>query len=173
MHRHDADFVALLLHVALDLRAGRPQPVQKPLQAWGLARLIVEREAEEFIDRVSSFGAEARQQGAAQSVRFEPRHVELERLFARRRCPPLAQLPNRAGTSEIAVRLGGKRVPQAPAPAMTDMEEIVIVKIEGGTFQQRRQSQIVLGQQQAVAQRQKVHHRKLIGELHAVRARDG
>ncbi len=52
-------------------------------------------------------------------------------------------------------------------------EEIVIVEAEDRALQQRREGQIVLRQQQAVAERHQVHHRKLRGQSHAVGACDG
>ena len=55
MHRHDADLVALLLHVALDLDVGRAHGVDEALQRRRGFPVEAERKVEELIERLGGF----------------------------------------------------------------------------------------------------------------------
>ena len=55
---------------------------------------------------------------------------------------------------------------------MADGEEIIVIKAEDRALEQRGERQIVLGQQQAIAERHQIHHRELLGQLHPVGAGD-
>jgi hypothetical protein len=55
MHRHHADFVALLLHVALHHCATALDPMQKSLQGRRIGCLIGQRQRKKLLDRVGGF----------------------------------------------------------------------------------------------------------------------
>ena len=50
VHGHDADLVALLLHVALDLDVGRVHRVDEALQRWRRFPVEAKREVDELIE---------------------------------------------------------------------------------------------------------------------------
>src|SRR5262245_18144605 len=52
VHRHDADLVALLLHVALDLDVSGAKLVEETLQRWWGIAVEGERTVEKLIDRL-------------------------------------------------------------------------------------------------------------------------
>ena len=62
MHGHHPHLVARDLHVALDLGFGGAQPGDEALQRRRLAPLVVEREVEEFVERVVRLRAEPREE---------------------------------------------------------------------------------------------------------------
>ncbi len=146
--------------------------MQEALQRRRFTGLIGKGEIDEFVDGVRRFRAEPIQKPAPQPVSFQTRHVEIERLLRRCCFTPCVERFGRCRIDSAQVPLLGQRIPERHAAAMPDGEQIVIVEAEDRAFQQRGERQIVLGQEQRIAERHQIHHGKLLGQLHPVRARD-
>ena len=65
MHSHDADLIALLLHVALDLDVGRAQRIDEALQRRRGLPVKCEREIEKLIERLGGFRPKPREHALA------------------------------------------------------------------------------------------------------------
>ena len=144
VHGHHAHLVALHLHVALDLGLRRAQPGDEALQRRRLRAFVVEREIEEFVERVGGLMSEPREEFAAALLGAEQPGVERERRRARARA--------RACSSNVAPQVRAaasrKRVAQAALAVPGELEQRVVVEAEQRALEHGRQRQIVLRQQQ-------------------------
>ena len=84
VHGHHPHFVARDLHVALDFGARLAQPGEETLQRRRLAPLVIEREIEEFVERVVGFRAEPREETPPRAAGAENFRVKRERRLAPR-----------------------------------------------------------------------------------------
>ena len=82
MHGHDADLVARYFHVALHLGVGGAQPGHKTLQRGRRLALVVQRQFEEFIERVVGFVPEPSQDPRAAAIAAEQPGIERKRRLA-------------------------------------------------------------------------------------------
>ncbi len=64
-------------------------------------------------------------------------------------------------------------IPQAALAAMGQIKQFLVVPANQRTFQDHRQVQIILRQQQETAQGNQIHQRQLLGQDHAVNTGHG
>ena len=173
MHRHHPHFVAAAIHVALDLRFAAFEPVQEPFQRRRVVLLIGEREGSELVQRIRRFGAEACQQFQPRLLFDKRMGIEFVRRFAVRASAHLLEKFVRAPESR---RFAGAFLERPPQPlafaAISQFAQLVLADVDERRAEQGGEIEVVFRQQHEAAQRHHVHHRDLLGELHAVRARD-
>ncbi len=158
VHGHDAHLVAPKLHVALHLRAGRAQPGDEALQRRaGSAPLVVEREIEEFVERIVGFEAEPGEKALAAAAGTEQPGIEGEGAFTQGSLAPLLQLPRSFGI--VACFLKQRIAQRQCAPVPGDVEQLLLGHAEERTFQHGGEREVVLRQQQCVGERDQVHDR--------------
>ena len=173
MHRHDPHLVAPDLHVAFDFGPGVPQPAQETLQRRRFPALIVEREIEKFIERVVSFRSKPPQKKPPRTALSEEPRVKRKRRFALRHPAHLIKPRRCLGKDLLLRRFACQRFSQRRAAApMSDFKQIVVAETKQRTAQDGRQRQIVLRQQQRLAERNQVHDRNVLGEHKTVGAGD-
>ena len=127
--------------------------------------LIGERQCQELVDGIGCLGAEPLQHGLAAAARTQNLGIELERRreigAGEQRPQPLMHFaqPRMLGRQPAQAR------PQLLLAAVVGQEEqLVLGDAEQRAFQHRRQRQVVLGQQQELAERDQVLHRQLFGQ---------
>ncbi len=172
VYRHHPHLIARHLHVALHFALRGAQPGQETLQRRCLARLIVEREIEEFVERVIGLWSEAGEKlfAAAQW----PQHMG-EKCEGRKHARVLRQAV-KSGFDRfekfIAACLCAQAGAQRAFAVPGQLEQLFFGESEQRTLQHARQGQIVVFQQQAIGQRHQVHHRDVLGEHQPVGAGD-
>ncbi len=128
------------------------------MQRRRLGALVIEREIEEFVERVVGLVAEPPQDllspaACAEQIGVEGKRRELARPLAHRVEPRREIGPLRA-----------KRRAQAALAIPGELEQIVVVETEQRALEHGRQRQIVLRQQQRVGQHHQVHHGDVLGQ---------
>src|SRR5262245_46586502 len=83
MHRHHSHLVPGDLHVALHLGLCRAQPCDETLQRRCLSLLVVERELEEFVERIVRLVTEPGEEALAPAFGTQHARIERERHFPR------------------------------------------------------------------------------------------
>ncbi len=91
VHGHDADGVAGLLGVALELAGVELQPVEEAFEGGGVAALVGQGLAEEGLDGLGGVGAEAGQEALAAAAGAQDVGVELEGRHEVRTAHPAGQ----------------------------------------------------------------------------------
>ena len=171
MHGHDADFVARHFHVAAHFGARRAQPGDEALQRRRALRFVIEREIEEFVERVVGFRSEPRQNfraafGGAQHMREKRKGRPRARLGAE-----IVEGGIGGGKGRIVLCLGPQAFAQRQRLAVPrQREQLLFAHAEQRTLQQARQRQIVIGQQQTIGQRHEIHHGDMFGQHQTVGA---
>ena len=78
MHRHDAHFVAPLLHVALDFGLAAPDLIDEALQRGRRFAVEGKRDIEKLVDRLSRFRSEPGEHGLAQALPVGAEQLRIE-----------------------------------------------------------------------------------------------
>ncbi len=174
MHRHDADLVAVLLHVALDLDVAAAQLIDEALQRRRRLAVIGESDVEELIDRLRRLRPEPDEHALTHPLTLgaEQLREELVRRQQIRAGEPGAQAPMRLGEARIGACLVLERRPQRMWPLIGEVEQSVVVESEQRALQHDGEREIVLRHQQHVGERDEVLHGELVHQLHAVGAGD-
>ena len=137
MHRHDADLVALLLHVALDLDVGRAQRIDEALQRWRRLPVKREREIEKLIERLGGFRPKPRQHALAHLLPILAKQLEEE--FVRRReidaGEPARQTVGGFLVARIVLGLALQHVPQRRVALVSEIEQVVVIEPEERALQ--------------------------------------
>ena len=168
MDGHHPHLVALLLHVAFDLRLASLQPGQEALQRRRVRALEGQRQRQKLVNGVVYFGAQPGVQGLpAACALFAHIQDAGEELIGRGIIRPRQDV----GQKPVGFRQPGRiglagfqTLPQAViAPVIGQGEKFVFVQTGQRSFQDTGEIQIVRGQEGEAGQRHQVHHRKLIG----------
>ena len=85
---------------------------------------------------------------------------------------PGEALVRRGEARIVARRLGEALMEARGTAAMGERQQLLFAQPEQRALEHRGERQVVLGQQQRVAQRHQVHHRDLVGQHEAVGAGD-
>ena len=176
VHGHDAHRIPGPFRLALHLGATLPQPVHEGLQGRRMRALVLERGIEELIHRVRRIGTEPRQHPRPARARVErtgaAQHGGEERM--RRRVIRLRHQPRDPVRHPpqpcLRPAMDRERGPERPAPRMREAEQLLLPQPDQRRLQQRREGEVVLRQQQHIRQREKVLHRDLLRQHHAVHA---
>ena len=173
VHGHHPHLVARHLHVALDLAFRRAQPGEEALQRRRLARLVVEREIEEFVERVVGFRARAGR-GISCGRASAPEHMreEAERRQSARAPGELVERRRRRRRTIHRRSCARKDVAQRALALPGQLEQLLLGQPEQRALEHAGQRQIVVRQQQAIGQRHQVHHRDVLGQHQPVGAGD-
>ena len=162
---------AISMSRLISIRASRSQAT-KALQRWRLAPLVVEREVEEFVERVVGLRAKPRHRTAA--VRHRRRESWRRTQTASRAAPPCASASRRVvAAANFSPDFCASAVAQRQRAAVQgDVIKVLVGEAKQRAAQRGRQREIVLRQQQRVGERHQVHHRDVLGEHQPVGARN-
>ena len=168
VHGHDPHDATGSFRLALDLRGGAPHPVQEALQGGRVLARVAECQAEQFVHRLGGFRAEPGEEPGPGAERAEGLGEDRMRggvidageqgLDEPRRTPPIPPL---AGPAP-------ERVPQRAGAAGGERHQAVVVESAERAREHAGEGEIVLRQQQHLAERQQVLHGRLLGQHHAV-----
>ena len=147
MHGHDPHFVTRDLHVAFDLGARRAQPGDEALQRRSFAPLVVEREIEEFVERVVCFRAKPREEALPAAAGAEQPTRKMQTAICR--CAASRKLIESRGGYRKNLALGRFALQRCPQRACGprsagDLEQVLVGEAEQRAAQHGRKRQIVL-----------------------------
>ena len=125
MHGHHPHLIARDFHVALDLRVGAAQPGDKTLQRRRLAALVIEREVEEFVERVGCLRAEAGKVFSPSALGPEHARIEGKRRVALCHRGKPFELRRGIGERGIVAGLGAQRRVQRPGAVPGERDAVI------------------------------------------------
>ena len=155
------------LHFGFGRRAAR----RRSPAATASRALIVEREVEEFVERVVGLGPEPRQELRAAASAPSSARKKRERRHLRAACAELSSA-RRGGELGSLVALRAQARAQRALAVPGELEQLLVVRAEQRALQHGREREIVVRQQQRVGQRHQVHHRDVLGQHQPVGAGD-
>ena len=173
MHGHDSHLAAVAgIEFALHFDPTGGEPVQEALQRRRLAVLECQGEGKEFVERVVRLRPQPfeHRATAADAIGRAWRHQHAGEQFMGRREIDARQQVTEIATGGAAPRGIGRaeRLPQRAGTAMGHGEQVIVVGTDQRTLEDGGERQVVLRHQQEAAERDEVHHRKLVGQDHAV-----
>src|SRR5262249_58635128 len=107
----------------------RAQPGDEAVQRRRLAPLVVEREIEEFVERIVGLVTERGEEAPAAAFGAEHARIEGERRLARPSGKAL-ELPRRVGKARFALRFRPQRRAQRALALKGDLEQVLVVEAE-------------------------------------------
>ncbi|MCY1301335.1 hypothetical protein D9M70_509400 [compost metagenome] len=139
VHRHDPDFVAFLVLLALDRRRFHFERRNEGLQTGEAASFLIEGEGEELVKNVADLGAEPRQEGRPAAMNAKDAGIKIVRCKRVRERHIAFQRPCCLVEQDALGRLGLEPLPEAFAffAPRRELEQRVFAEIEQRAFQQR------------------------------------
>src|SRR5439155_3327244 len=111
--------------VAFHVGLRRAQPGDEALQRRRLAPLVIEREIEEFVERVVGLVTEPGEEALAATFGAEHARIEDERRLARPFGEAL-ELPRRIGKARLALRFRPQRRAQRAFALKGELEQVLV-----------------------------------------------